>query len=296
MENDTKSMAAIPASLASTLAVWARQGMESFVATQKILLDLTAQQNSLALGFVRERVNFSPLRPLTGMVELAGQSMANFVAAQKILLDLAVGETTLVHTGVKEGLGLTGTPAAITDAMSEGVTVFVGMQKKFLDMVDKQSQAAIVALKEGKAYEGKNLAEIAQESVENFVHAQKKFLDLVTSVTHPEANGKGHKPMKPATRVKMTELAKEGMDKFVDSQKKLLDLAAHQIEGAMKTAGEIVTPSPEPSTSLGDFARRGIENFINAQKSLLDVAMKPFLPPPPHTHTPAHAHAGSRRK
>jgi hypothetical protein len=63
MENLTKSIAEAPASLASTLANWARQGMESFVATQKILLDLAAQQNSLALGFVRERINFSPLRP-----------------------------------------------------------------------------------------------------------------------------------------------------------------------------------------------------------------------------------------
>ena len=73
MENSTKSTAT--PSLAATLAHWARQGMESFVATQKILLDLTAQQNSLALGFVRERVNFSPLRPLTAMVDLAGQGM-----------------------------------------------------------------------------------------------------------------------------------------------------------------------------------------------------------------------------
>ena len=155
-----------------------------------------------------------------------------------------------------------------------------------------QSQAAVEAIKEGKPFEGKSLAEVTRLSVENFVHTQKKFLDLVTDVTRPETNGKAHKAVKTA---KMTELAKEGMDKFVDSQKKLLDLATRQIEGAMHTAQEIVRPSPEPSTSVGDFARKGVENFINAQKSLLDVAMKPFLPPPPHTHTPAHAHAGRRK-
>jgi len=296
MENGTKTTAAASASLASTLAGWARQGMESFVATQKILLDLTAQQNSLALGFVRERINFSPLRPLTGMVELAGQSLANFVAAQKILLDLAAGENALLQAGIKEGLGLSGVPAALTDAWRDGVNAFVGMQKKFLDMVNNQSQAAITAFKEGKPFEGKNLGEVARESVENFVHTQKKFLDLVTDVTHAETNGKARKGAKPAAQVKLTELAKDGMDKFVDSQKKLLDLATNQIEGAMKAAGELVRPSPEPSTSLGDFARRGIENFINAQKSLLDVAMKPFLPPPPpHVHAPAHAHAARKK-
>src|ERR1039458_9609828 len=61
MENERKSITAAQTSEpASTLAHWARQGMESFVATQKILLDLAAQQNSFTLGFVRERVNFSP--------------------------------------------------------------------------------------------------------------------------------------------------------------------------------------------------------------------------------------------
>src|ERR1700690_3182871 len=122
MEHESKSITAAQSSTpVSILANWARQGMESFVATQKILLDLTAQQNSLALGFVRERVNFSPLRPLTGMVELAGQGLAGFVAAQKILLDLAAEENALVLYGVRDGLALSGTAAAMTDAMREGV-------------------------------------------------------------------------------------------------------------------------------------------------------------------------------
>jgi hypothetical protein len=62
----------------------------------------------------------------------------------------------------------------------------------------------------------------------------------------------------------------------------------------VKTAKEMVKPSPEPSTTLGEFTRRGVENLVNAQKSLLDVAMKPFLPAPPPL-APAHAHAGRRK-
>jgi hypothetical protein len=295
MENLTKSMTEAPGALASTLATWARQGMESFVATQKILLDLTAQQNSLAIGFVRERVNFSPLRPLTGMVELAGHSMAHFVAAQTVLLDLVTEENTLFQAGLKEGLGLTGVTAAVTDAMRDGVTAFAGMQKKFLDIAARQTTAAVEAIKEGKTFDGKNLAEVARESVENFVHTQKKILDLVAEVAQPRANGNGRKALKPADRRKVVQLVKAGMDAFVASQKQLLDLATKQIESTMKTAGEMVRPSPEPSTSAGEVARRGVENFINAQKSLLDVAIKPFMPPPARTHTPVHAHAGRRK-
>ena len=187
MENNPKSTTGAKGSgPASTLANWARQGMESFVATQKILLDLVAQQNSLALGFVRERVNFSPLRPLTGMVELTGQGITNFVAAQKILLDLAAEENALVLCGVKDGLGLSGTAAAMTDAVRDGVKAFVGMQKKFLDMVDEQTKAAVGALTEGKPYEGKSLAEVTRQGLENFISTQKKFLDLVTEATQPQ--------------------------------------------------------------------------------------------------------------
>jgi hypothetical protein len=292
MENGKKSTTVAPTfSPASALAGWARQGLESFVATQKILLDLAAQQNSLALGFVRERMNFSPLRPLTAIVDLAGQGLANFVAAQKILLDLAAEENGLMLQGVRDGLGLTGTPALMTDAIREGVDEFVGMQKKFLDMVDAQAQAAVGVITEGKPYEGKSMAEVTRQGLENFVHTQKKFLELVTDAAN---YGKGgQKALKPMPHRKVSTTVQEGVDKFVDAQKKLLDVAAEQIEGAMKTTEEMMRPSPEPSTTVGEFARRGVENFISAQKSLLDVAMKPFMPPPPHT--PAHAHTGRRK-
>jgi hypothetical protein len=230
------------------------------------------------------------------MVDLAGQSMANFVAAQKILLDLAAEENALFQSGMKDGLGLTGIPAAMTDVMREGVNALVAMQKKFLDMAGHQTKAAVVAIRDGKPFEGKDLAEITREGLETFIHTQKKFLDMVTEVTAEETNGKPRKTLKAADRRKIAQLAKEGMDKFIDSQKQLLDLANHQIGCAMKTAGEMVRPSPEPSTSLGDVARRGVENFINAQKSLLDVAMKPFMPPPVRTQTLAHAHPRAGRK
>ena len=287
MENVKKSTAAHASSPVSTVAQWARQGLESFVATQKILLDLAAQQNSLALGFVRERIDFSPLRPLTGIVDLAGQGLANFVAAQKILLDLAAEENGLLLQGVRDGLALTGTPALMTDAIRTGVDEFVGMQKKFLDMVDAQAKAAVGAITEGKPYEGKSMAEVTRQGLENFVHTQKKFLDLMTDAANA---GKG-KVIKPAPHRKVSVTVQESVDKFVDAQKKLLDVAAKQIEGAMQSAEKMMRPSPEPSTTLGEVARRGFENFVNAQKSLLDVAMKPFMPPPPHV--PAHAHAAT---
>jgi len=163
------------------------------------------------------------------------------------------------------------------------------MQKKFLDMVDAQAHAMVEVITEGKPYEGKTVAEVTHQGLQNFVRTQEKFLELVT-----EAAGlTEEKKLKPVPHRKVSATVQESVDKFVEAQKKLLDVASKQIEGAMKTAEEMVKPSPEPSTSLGEFARRGVENFINAQKSLLDVVMKPFMPPPP---APVHAHAGAARK
>ena len=42
---------------ANQLVGWARQGIDSFVAAQKILLDLTAQQNALVIGMLRENLS-----------------------------------------------------------------------------------------------------------------------------------------------------------------------------------------------------------------------------------------------
>ena len=160
-----------------------------------------------------------------------------------------------------------------------------------LDLAGAQSEAALAAIKEGKPYEGKNLAEIAREGLENFIHTQKKFLDLVLAVAQPKTNAKpGRKGVKAAERKELTALAKEGVETFVQSQQRLLALAASQIQETLKAAREVVTPSPEPSTSLGEFARRGAENFINAQKSLLDLATKTFAP-----HVTEHAHPAARR-
>jgi len=148
MKDTNKSIPASNAAL-SLLATWARQGAESFAATQKILLDLAAQQNSLALGFVRERMSSLPIGPVSGLVEFAAQGAANFIAAQQILLDLAVQQNAIVHQGVKDGLGLTGQAAAMADAVHGGVDAFVAMQKRFLDMAAEEGVTVVQSVMAG---------------------------------------------------------------------------------------------------------------------------------------------------
>ena len=79
----------------SQLVGWARQGIDSFVAAQKILLDLTAQQNALVIRMFRERLG-EILNPGVTIAKVADQGVQNISAAGKIMLDWAGDETELI--------------------------------------------------------------------------------------------------------------------------------------------------------------------------------------------------------
>lgn len=276
----TRNPKSVPASHAadSSLVDFARQGAAGFIATQEILLDLAVQQNSLALGFVRERLRDMPFGSVGGLAFFAAQGAANFMAAQQILLDLAVRENAAVHQGVKDGLGLTGTAAALADVLHGGVDAFVAMQRKFLELAAEQGDIVVQSVMAGTPLAAAApLAEKAQEGLRTFVQTQERFLDMVAQqVSAPPARNRG-KTGTPAQRKKLTEHARAGVDAFVAAGKQLMTLASAQIAA---TAAAALPASAEPSTPLGEVARRGAVNLVNAQKALLDVAAKLFLPPP----------------
>src|SRR5690242_3330472 len=67
MASSTATATASYSSIPNLIGEWIRQGTEGFIATQKILLDLAAQQNALALTILRERLGMS-LPNVTGAV------------------------------------------------------------------------------------------------------------------------------------------------------------------------------------------------------------------------------------
>ena len=75
---------------------WIRQGAEGFIATQKIMLDLVAQQNALALSVMKERMGATVPGPSGTLLDLAGKGIQNFMQAQRILLDFAARQNAIV--------------------------------------------------------------------------------------------------------------------------------------------------------------------------------------------------------
>ena len=264
------------ASPTGLLTGWARQGVQSFVAAQKILMDLAAQENALLIGIVRERVGKPGLRPGASLVGMAEKGVENLTAAGKILLDLAASETALAVDGMKEGLRLPEAAAVLAEVLRHRVDTLVALQKNLLDATAEQAHAAAESYREGGAVLPKaNVVEFARRGIEGFVENEKKFLDLAThAITAATKTEK--KPSKaPRERLEVfSQVAREGAEKYFESQKKLLELAIDQLEATAKSGREH-KEGLRKEAPWGELTEKSVKNFVTAEKSLLDLAMKP---------------------
>jgi len=258
---------------------WARQGVQSFVAAQKILMDLAAQENALLLGMLREGLSMPGKRVGTSIAGIAEKGVENLTAAGKILLDLAAEETAIAVDGVKEGLRLPASAGAVAEVVRHRVGTLVEMQKNLLDATAEHAHAAAESYREGeKVLAVAHVADLARRGIEEFVATEKKFLDLAAEEVGAATKGekRGQKPHKDRVEV-LTNMAREGAEKYIDTQKKLLDLAIEQLEETAKaTKGHREAARKEAQRSWGELTEKSMKNIMSAEKSLLDLAVKPM--------------------
>jgi hypothetical protein len=262
-----------PSSFVSLLSGWVQQGMESFFATQRILMDVAMRQNANTIKTIRESLANPEHSPVNMLTELAVEGTANFVEAQRILLDLAQKESEIIMNGVKERVAGSNTATAMADLVRRSIDTFVDMQQEFLTIANKQAQGWLHDAKAGNPYNSERMVELAREGMENFVHAQKKFLDVIAEETG-KATADKEPTGKMVKKTEMTKLAQESSKAFIDAQKKLLDLASQQMNVNLQMAGraaDMASPLRIPFAKLtGD----GVKNFVDAEKALMDTMMK----------------------
>jgi hypothetical protein len=258
----------------SQLAGWARQGIESFAAAQKVLFDLTARQNAVVIGMVQERLSRPGLRPGDMLAPIADKGVETLTAAGKVLLDLAAGETALVADWAKE-------PAvgALSDVVRHRADAFIDMQKRLLDVAAEQTHAIVESYRQGNVRGlGESVAELAKRGIEGLVETEKKFLDsAVHEVTAASKPGKEGKTAARNQLKILTQLAREGVEQYIDVQKKLLDLAIDQLEFTGEASGEhIKAIRDEVRRSWGELTAKSVWNFVAARQSLRNLAAKPL--------------------
>ncbi|MBZ5720191.1 MAG: hypothetical protein LAO03_07395 [Acidobacteriia bacterium] len=279
-------------SFVSLLSGWAQQGVQSYFATQRILLDLAMRQNASVMHVLRERLTDPRHSPATVLTEMVGEGMTNLMEAQQVLLGLAQRQNEIVMTGVKERVGGYAAAEAMTDLLRRNVDTVIEMQQEFLKIADKQTHTLIEGGKTGKVFKGEALVALARQAMENFVRAEKKFLDVIAEETAKATGSKhGNGAGKKLKKTELTELARHATESFIDAQKKLFDVAGRQMNVNLKTASRTMDVlGPLPIVPFTDLTREGVKSFVDAQKALMDAMTKPHNGP---KHA-AKAHRGKK--
>jgi hypothetical protein len=251
--------------------------VQSFFATQRILLDLAMRQNASLLHSVREQLSDPNHSPTAILGEVTAEGIANFIEGQKILLELGQKQNEILMCGVKERVGEWPAAQAATDLLRRSVETFIHMQQEFLKIAGKQSHTWVEAVKAGKPYQSEQVVELAREAMENFVKAQKHFMDVIAEETAKATGSKHHtNGVKKAKKTELSQLAREATESFIDAQRKLVDVAGRQMNASVKTAGKTLELlRPFPFLPLAELTREGVKSYVDAQKELMDVMVKP---------------------
>jgi hypothetical protein len=276
MRTDSKGPSATherPSSFISLLSGWAQQGVESFFATQRILVDLVMRQNTNAMKTFRNGLSESEDKdcPRKILKEIAVEGTANYIEAQRILLDLAKQENEIVLNGVAERVSDYATAAAIANAVRRSIDTFVDMQQNFLVLASKRSQALLESSEDGKGKDkGKDksgIVGLASEAIEEFIAAQKKFLD---GISEEMSEKKAHGGKKPS-RTELAKLGRQAADSFIEAQKKLLDVAGQQVNVSTQAVSRAMDlKMPIRLMPVADIAGESVKSFVDAEQALLD--------------------------
>jgi hypothetical protein len=279
-----------PSSFFTLVTGWMQQGVESFFATQRILVDLAMRQNLNLMKTLRDDLSTPEHSPVVMLTELAAEGTSTFIEAQRILLDLAHAETEIVMGGVKQRIGDSMPAVAMTETIRRSIGTFIAMQRDFLNTANKQATHWLHAVKAGKAYDGDAMIEIAREAMDNFVHAQKKFLDVIAEETSRATSDRPHKDGKMMKKTEVSELAHEAATAFLEAQKKLLDVAGRQMNVNLQVAGRALKMMKPLRLPLASLTGEGVKSFVDAEKALIDNMMKRRptpVPRPKATRKPA---------
>jgi len=278
-------------SFVTLLSSWAQQGVQSFFAAQRILLDLAMRQNASVMHSVRQQLTDPEHSPAAILGEVAGEGVTNFIEGQKVLLELGLRQHEILMAGVKESMQDQRATHAI-DLLRRSVETFIHMQQEFLKMAGKQAHTWMEAAKAGKPYQTEFLAELAREGMENFVSTQKKFMDVIAEETAKVTGAKHGNGFKKIKKAELAALARQATESFIDAQRKLVDLAGKQMNANVKTAGKVPELlKPFPFVPFTELTREGVKSYVDAQKALMEVMVKPAGEHKFHGKTKHHAKA-----
>ena len=268
-----------PSTFLSLLSGWVEQGVESFFATQRVLVDVALRQNAAMMKTLQDGISDPEHSPVAILTELAMEGTSSFTEAQRILLNLAQQENEIIMNGGKERIASSARAVAMADLVRRSLDTFIKMQQDFLTSTSKQTLHWLEAVKAGKGYYNGHLIDLAREGMETFVNSQKKFLDVIAQETVKATTGK-HDHNKPVKKTELSKLAGEATHSFIDAQKKLLDVMGQQMNVNLKAATKTMDlMSPSRLAPMANITGEGVKNFVAAERALIESIVKPHRGP-----------------
>lgn len=257
-------------SFPALLMGWAQQGFDSFLATQRILVDFATNKSASAIKSVQEGMSDPEHSPVAILTELAVEATANLTEAQRVLLNLAQQQSEIVMTGVKDRVGDYPTAVMLTDKMRRAIDTFIELQQDYLTTASKHAQKRLEATKAGKGPDATCLVDAAREAMDDFVRAQKKFLDIVGE------DAKAGKSEDHKKKAEVAKLAREAATSFIEAQKKLLDLAGQQVNVNLQSTSRAMEMMKSLRPHLmPEITGEGLKSFVDAEKNLISSIIKP---------------------
>lgn len=154
----------------------AGEGMTNIIEAQKVLLDLSKQQNEILMAGVKDRIGEEPAAHATA--DLLRRSVETFIHMQEEFLKIAAKQTDTWVEVAKTGKPLPGR-ASLVNLARESMENFVKAQKQFLDVIAEETAKATggkrTTIKKIKKAE---LSQLTRQATESFITAQRKMLDV----------------------------------------------------------------------------------------------------------------------
>ena len=160
----------------------AGEGITNFIEAQRVLLNLSKQQNEILMNGIKERIGQQPTAH--AVADLLRRSVETFIHRQEEFLKIAGTQTDVWVEAVKAGKPLGGR-APLAKLAREGFENFARAQMEFFDVIAEETAKITggkrTAVKKTKKTE---FSKLANEATASFIDAQKKLADIAGKQMH----------------------------------------------------------------------------------------------------------------
>jgi hypothetical protein len=192
----------------TVLSEMAGESMTNFIEAQKVLLDLSKQQNEILMTAVKERIGEGPAAHATA--DLLRRSVDTFIHMQEEYLKIAGKQTHMWVEAARTGKPLPGR-APLVSLAREGMENFAKAQKQFLDVIAEET-AKVTGGKHTaiKKIKKTDLSKLARQAAELFIHTQEKMVEVAGKQmnVNVKTTGKTLELLRPLPKTLMDAMVK----------------------------------------------------------------------------------------